>query len=78
MLDGNGKTPEVVAAPMVSVTMLANGQLSIDTNLPPEAQPLIVWLLESAKMTVMTQKAKSGPTIHPGSDMAGLMKRFRP
>ena len=78
MIEGNGKPTETVAAPMVSVTMRADGQLSIDTNLPPEAQPLIVWLLEMGKFTVITQKAKSGPTIHPGTGMAGLMKRFRP
>lgn len=69
-------TPPLV--PFVTIREVA-GQTQIDTNLPPEMRPLILWMLERAKLTVLTTPSQQEqPKILPvNGGMRGLMKRMK-
>ena len=56
------------------------GQTRIETNLPPLMRPMVLWMLERAKLTILTQPSEQeSPKILPvNGGMAGLMKRMRP
>ena len=66
------------AAPFVTVTMTPQGE-AIATNLPPLQRPLILWMLERAKMLVLTQASEQekASLIKPhGPGVNGLLRRM--
>ena len=65
--------PEV---PFVTVSYDAQHRETISTNLPPEARPTILWLLERAKQMVLTQVSEQEKKIVPVNGKAGLLKRM--
>ena len=64
--------------PFVTVREEA-GQTRIETNLPPAMRPLLLWMLERAKLTILTTPSEQEkPKIVPANgSISGLMKRMR-
>lgn len=63
--------------PFVTV-MTSEQSEEITTNLPPTQRPLILWLLERAKMIVLTQASeqeKSSKLVKPNG-VGGLLRRM--
>lgn len=68
--------PEVKADPFVTITLI-EGRVSVpqrlllQTNLAPEMRPMINWMLDQAKLTVLTtfsdqEKSKNGQPVRQG------------
>ena len=64
--------PEV---PFVTVSYDEKKRETIATNLPPEARPTILWMLQRAAQMVLTQVSEQ-EKIMPGNGLAGIVKRM--
>ena len=79
MAEGSEPIPQnLPAVPFVTIREAA-GQPQIETNLPPELRPLMLWMLERAKLTVLTQQSEQEQSkiLPANGKLTGLMKRMR-
>ena len=63
--------------PFVTVRLAKTGE-ELQTNLAPTQRPLILWLLERAKMLVLTQVSEQEKTalVKPTNGVSDLLKRM--
>ena len=55
-----------------------DGQLGIQTNIPPQMAPLVLWLIKRAELTILTQKPKEESKIQPvQGSLNGFLKKMR-
>ena len=65
------------AAPFLTISVGVKGE-EISTNLPPQSRPLMLWMLEKAKMIILTQlsEQEKSPLVK-SHGVNGLLKRMR-
>lgn len=71
-------TPPV--APFVTITQADGQPLRLETNIAPHLKPVILWMLEQAKLTILMHgpQAPTSPLVPAnGSSLHGLMKKLR-
>lgn len=78
MSESLAPTPETTnVVPFVTVRLSNTGE-ELQTNLPPIQRPMILWLLERAKMLVLTQASEQEKSalVKPTNGVSGLLKRM--
>ena len=76
-MDSPNVASSTKANPFVTVTVI-EGRTQLQTNLPPEARPMVLWLLEQAKLTVLTQSSEQekAKLVKPNGFVSGMLKRM--
>ena len=68
----------VPQAPFITISLPSDKPLQMQTNLPPEARPMVLWLLEQAKLIVLTQPSEQekAKLVKPNGFVSGMLKRM--
>ena len=80
MLDPESSTLDKKSSEPIWVSVeLSQGQpIQLKTNVAPAGRPLILWMLEQAKLLILTQPSdkEKAQIVKPNGFMSGMLKRM--